>query len=77
MTKIPRRTRSGDAATRPDDDRARARRNRNRALLAVLGGLVLLFYFVTIVRMGEREEAVHGAGPGTAPASAPSTPPRP
>lgn len=62
---------------RPEDDLTHARRNRNRALLAVLGGLVALFYFVTIVRMGERDEAVHGAGPGTAPASVPATPPRP
>lgn len=62
---------------RPETDLTRARRNRNRALLAVLAGLVILFYFVTIVRMGEREEAVHGAGPDTAPATAPATPPRP
>lgn len=30
----------------------RARRGRNLALLAVLVGLVVLFYFITIARMG-------------------------
>ncbi len=33
-------------------DLHRKRRGRNFALLAVLGGLVVLFYAVTIVRMG-------------------------
>lgn len=58
----------------PHDDRARTRRNRNRALLAVLVGLVILFYFVTMVRMRAADEATHGARP---PATAPATPPRP
>ena len=31
----------------------RRRRARNRALFAVLFGVVVLFYFLTIVRMGE------------------------
>jgi hypothetical protein len=30
----------------------RHRRARNRALLAVLFGVVVLFYFLTVVRMG-------------------------
>jgi hypothetical protein len=34
------------------DDRQRRVRGRNRALLAVLVGLVALFYAITIVRMG-------------------------
>ena len=34
------------------DDLQRRRRGRNLALLAVLGGLVILFYVITIVRMG-------------------------
>jgi hypothetical protein len=34
------------------DDRQRRIRGKNRALLAVLVGLVVLFYAVTIVRMG-------------------------
>ena len=33
------------------DDRQRTIRARNRALLAVLLGLVLLFYAISIVRM--------------------------
>lgn len=33
-------------------DMHRARRGRNLALLAVLLGLVVLFYFITIARMG-------------------------
>jgi hypothetical protein len=44
------------AADGPDahgpDDRARRIRARNWALLAVLVGLVALFYALTIVRMG-------------------------
>jgi hypothetical protein len=36
----------------PIDDRSRRIRARNRALLAVLLGLVVLFYALTIVRMG-------------------------
>ena len=35
-----------------DSEPQRRRRARNRALLAVLFGLVVLFYFLTIVRMG-------------------------
>ncbi len=34
------------------DDRQRRRRAKNWALLAVLGGLALLFYVITIVRIG-------------------------
>jgi hypothetical protein len=34
------------------DDRQRRVRGKNRALLAVLVGLVALFYAITIVRMG-------------------------
>jgi hypothetical protein len=34
------------------DDRQRRIRGKNRALLAVLVGLVALFYAITIVRMG-------------------------
>jgi hypothetical protein len=34
------------------DDRQRRVRGKNRALLAVLVGLVVLFYAITIVRMG-------------------------
>ena len=33
------------------DDRQRRQRAKNWALLAVLGGLSLLFYVITIVRM--------------------------
>ena len=33
-------------------DRHRQRRGRNLALLAVLGGMAVLFYLVTLVRMG-------------------------
>jgi hypothetical protein len=36
----------------PMDDRQRRVRGKNRALLAVLLGLVVLFYAITIVRMG-------------------------
>ena len=39
-----------------DDDieahNARARRRRNFAVAAVLGGMVLLFFLMTIVRLG-------------------------
>jgi hypothetical protein len=35
-----------------EQERQRAIRSRNRALLAVLVGLVALFYAITIVRMG-------------------------
>ncbi len=35
-----------------DAARERTRRARNRALVAVLVGLVALFYAITIVRMG-------------------------
>jgi hypothetical protein len=34
------------------DERERRRRARNWALLAVLAGLAILFYVVTIVRVG-------------------------
>jgi hypothetical protein len=34
------------------DDRQRQQRARNRALLAVLLGLVALFYLMTLVKMG-------------------------
>jgi len=34
------------------DDRRRRQRGRNLALLAVLCGLVVLFYVLTIVRFG-------------------------
>ena len=36
-----------------DSEPQRRRRARNRALFAVLFGVVVLFYFLTIVRMGE------------------------
>jgi hypothetical protein len=36
---------------RGDEERQRTIRSRNRALLAVLLGLVLLFYIISIVRM--------------------------
>lgn len=54
----------GPAADRtPDDDGARRataeealrrRRGRNRALLAVLGGLAVLFYLLTFVMLGKQ-----------------------
>ncbi|HUK57769.1 MAG TPA: hypothetical protein VLV50_00960 [Stellaceae bacterium] len=34
------------------DDRQRRQRAKNWALFAVLGGLALLFYVITIVRVG-------------------------
>ncbi len=34
------------------DDRQRQQRAKNRALLAVLLGLVLLFYILALVKMG-------------------------
>jgi hypothetical protein len=34
------------------DDRQRRQRAKNRALLAVLLGLVLLFYLMALVKMG-------------------------
>lgn len=34
------------------DDRRRRQRAKNRALLAVLLGLVLLFYLMALVKMG-------------------------
>lgn len=40
------------AVTMTPEDRRR-RRVRNLAMLAVLAGLVVLFYAVTIVRMGK------------------------
>jgi hypothetical protein len=39
------------AADMPVDERERRIRARNRALLAVLIGLVVLFYVMSIVRM--------------------------
>jgi hypothetical protein len=36
----------------PEGERQRIVRARNRALVAVLVGLVALFYVITIVRMG-------------------------
>lgn len=36
----------------PEGERQRTVRARNRALVAVLVGLVALFYVITIVRMG-------------------------
>jgi hypothetical protein len=36
----------------PEAERQRTIRARNRALVAVLVGLVALFYVITIVRMG-------------------------
>ena len=35
-------------------ERHRLRAGKNMALLAILGGLVLLFYLITIVRFGEQ-----------------------
>ena len=39
-------------ATDVEQERQRTIRMRNRALVAVLVGLVLLFYAITIVKMG-------------------------
>lgn len=39
-------------ATDSDRDRQKTIRGRNRALVAILVGLVALFYAITIVRMG-------------------------
>ena len=39
-------------ATEREQERRRTIRARNRALVAVLVGLVALFYAITIVRMG-------------------------
>ncbi len=39
-------------AERQESELHRRRRARNRALFAVLLGVVVLFYFLTIVRMG-------------------------
>jgi len=36
----------------PRDERGRRMRARNRALLAILLGLVALFYVLAVVRMG-------------------------
>jgi hypothetical protein len=36
----------------PEGERQRTIRARNRALVAVLVGLVVLFYAITVVRMG-------------------------
>lgn len=36
----------------PDDDFLRRRRQRNMAIGIVLGALVVLFYAITVVRMG-------------------------
>lgn len=38
--------------TQQDGQRDRRRRTRSIAIALVLGGLVLLFYFATIVRLG-------------------------
>jgi hypothetical protein len=43
----PGKTKGGDR-----DDRVRRLRQRNLAMLAVLGGLAVLFYVITIVKMG-------------------------
>ena len=37
---------------RPTDPRQRQLRSRNLAMVTVLGGLALLFYVITIVKMG-------------------------
>jgi hypothetical protein len=39
-------------ADRPKDDRERLIRARNRALLIVLVGLVVIFYAIAMVRVG-------------------------
>jgi hypothetical protein len=39
-------------AKRHVSEQHRRNRGRNLALLAVLGGLVVLFYVITLVRMG-------------------------
>jgi hypothetical protein len=39
-------------AVDPEGERQRTIRARNRALVAVLVGLVALFYVITVVRMG-------------------------
>ena len=45
--------------TMPDDERARQLRSKNRALFAVLLGLVILIFAITYVRMTEVEERRH------------------
>lgn len=36
----------------PDDEQARRRRSRSVAIALVLGGLALLFFVMTLVRLG-------------------------
>ena len=36
----------------PEDEQARRRRGRSIAIALILGGLVILFYVATIVRLG-------------------------
>ncbi|WP_374450237.1 hypothetical protein [Stella sp.] len=60
-----------------ENDETRKRRARNRALLAVLAGLAILFYLVTVVRMREADRSAHDAPAGTAAPERPATPPRP
>lgn len=43
---------SGDGHNRNEADMRRKRRGRNIALGIVLAGLVVLFYVITIVKMG-------------------------
>lgn len=47
----------------PTDDAARKRRQRNRsiALAAILGALVLIFYGITLVQLGNQSDAVDAA----------------
>jgi hypothetical protein len=44
-------TRAQEPNGREPDARARRQRSRNLAIAAVLGGLVVLFYVITIVKM--------------------------
>lgn len=44
-------TKSNGQADRSDGDRERRLRNRNIAVAAILGALVVLFYVVAIVKM--------------------------
>jgi len=39
-------------AIRPTDEQARRRRHRSIAIALMLGALVVLFYVVTVVRLG-------------------------
>lgn len=52
-----------DGGRRPTEVEKRTRRMRSIALALVLGGLVILFYVVTIAKLGSN--AISGDGSGT------------